>query len=96
MGRPQRLAGEVFELEVVPLKGARRAWAILGQWVYTAAFISIADWPTGKVRLKNKETGEVVWAPTGRGSTASYAVHVQRDLESLSVEDFCSEWGVAS
>ncbi|MFV0457705.1 MAG: hypothetical protein ACK5MT_02885 [Actinomycetales bacterium] len=96
-----RLAGEVYEAEIVPREhhsGHSRSWPVwLSRWtggrsdepavapVGVVADIVVIDLRNGAERVEISVTGAQI---------ASTLALVHRDLDSLSVESFDEAWGV--
>ena len=93
-GEATEPASRRFRVDVVPAGRARRVVTFLPSMAF-ALFGEVAPhWPPQRVRVIDRRTGRCVFEPEGSGDTSDYAPVLRADLDRMSVEEFCEEWGI--
>ncbi len=93
-GDDAEVAARRFRVEVVPASRSRRLVTFLPSMT-GALFGEMAPrWPPHTTRVVDVRTGKCVFEPEGLGDTSDYAEVLRADLDRMSVEEFCEQWGI--
>lgn len=89
-------AASRLRVELAPVKGMRR-WRSLGARIILSGVLGdvIDDWPPLSVAIFDVETGACVYRekrPMGSGDAAGIKEGIRRDLESLTLDEFCKRY----